>query len=45
MSLYRDDLTAAKKFGLMLPESSFKIGFDTRYIDYEEDGLMEEDGC
>jgi len=29
---------------LMLRENAFQIGFDTRYIDYEEDGLMEEDG-
>ncbi len=37
-------INKTKKFGLMLPESGFKIGFDTRYIDYEEDGYMEEDG-
>ena len=34
-------INKTKKFGLMLPESSFKIGFDTRYVDYEEDGWME----
>jgi hypothetical protein len=37
-------INKTKKFGLMLPESSFNIGFDTRYIDYEEEGLMEEEG-
>ena len=33
-----------KIFGLMLLQSSFKIGFDTRYVEYEEDSLMEESG-
>ena len=37
-------INKTKKFGLMLSESSFKIGFDTRYFDYEEDSLMEESG-
>ena len=33
-----------RNFGLMPTQSNFKIGFDTRYIDYEEDHFMEEDG-
>ena len=37
-------MNKTKKTGLMLPESNLKIGFDTRYIDYEEDNFMEEDG-
>lgn len=37
-------MNKTKKIGFMLPESRFKIGFDTRYFDYEEDHFMEEDG-
>ena len=28
----------------ILPENTFQIGFDVRYFDYEEPGLMEESG-
>ncbi|MGD8549303.1 MAG: autotransporter outer membrane beta-barrel domain-containing protein [Desulfobacterales bacterium] len=29
---------------LMIGENTFQFGFDIRYLDYEEDGLIEEDG-
>ena len=28
----------------IMPENTFQIGFDVRYFDYEEPGLMEESG-
>jgi len=34
----------ADNTNFMIGENTFEIGFDTKYLDYEEDGYMEEDG-
>ena len=36
--------TGTFKTKSIIPESTFQIGFDVRYFDYEEPGLMEESG-
>ena len=53
--VYKEDdvikITKIKTFGKrlagkskLLPKNSFNLGLDGRYLDYEEDDLMEEDG-
>jgi len=36
--------TGTSKTKSIIPENTFQIGFDVRYFDYEEPGLMEESG-